>query len=170
MIQSNKLNYSEFSNKYWREWSKGNITQESLDELYYILEDIDISNHIYSVVSHEISRLVSLLVQYRFKKNQHKGLIEPIRESNWALHHWLNIDPNIERYCKVSFWTESSVYEGFRLTYGNDCYVETAGDELIEQVINEFSPFEKLADIDFVEDYLLKYSKTDKIRRYLQKI
>jgi hypothetical protein len=167
-----KFNYEEFRNKYEDEWKRGNITEESIEELFEIINTCSIDRTISNKIYWTIRSLVTLMIRYRFKKNHPYTLIEPIRMDNWSLHIWYNICSDNFDTVKELFGfdpIESGVYEGFRLTYGNDCYVETAGDELINQLIEEFT-VEKLCDIDYVENYLRTYAKTDKIRRYLQLI
>jgi hypothetical protein len=167
-----KFNYEEFRNKYEDEWKRGNITEESVEELFEIINTCSIDSVIADKIYWTITSLIELMIKYRFKKNQSYTLIEPIRMNNWSLHIWHSICPDCYDTIKLIYKSdhiESGVYEGFRLTYGNDCYVESAGDELINQLIEEFT-VEKLCDIDYVENYLRTYAKTDKIRRYLQLI
>ena len=80
--------------------------------------------------------------------------------------HWFKVYPElannfdkdtIQRYVEMSFY----------YIYNHDEYIDIAGDELIEELTNEFN-VNNLANIDFIENYLKKYAKNSKVKRQLQ--
>jgi hypothetical protein len=168
-IKNNILGFEDFQNKYRDEWRKGNISENSVNELLYILSNIDINNSICKKIFWTVQDIIPLLIKYRFKKNQSYKLIEPIRMDNWSLHTWISIDPSIVEYGCSKTTIYGGVCEGFRLTYGDDNYADIAGDELMDRLTEEFT-LKNLSNIDYIENYLKTYAKTDKIRRYLQLI
>ena len=164
------LNYTKFINKYRDDWKAGNISQESIDELIDILDNLNIDFSISYSVSWTIKDLVRLLIRYRFDKDcQSIDWIEPIRMDNWKLHLWIEAIPELidYKYDQKEMWLD--VTFSFYYLYNHDEYAERTSDDLKTEIAKEFT-VKNLADIDYIEKYLRTYAKTDKVKRYLQMI
>ena len=166
-LESKKCNYLDFDRKYSKELEEGIVTKDIVYDIINILKDLSLDRSIYYNSDYHIEQLILLLIRYRFDRNcQSISWIEPIRLNNWYLLHWFKVYPElannfdkdtIQRYVEMSFY----------YIYNHDEYIDIAGDELIEELTNEFN-VNNLANIDFIENYLKKYAKNSKVKRQLQ--
>ena len=162
------MNLIKFDSKYRKDWDNGNISQESITDLIVILQHLDMDLSISRNIDYHISDIIRLLIRYRFDKGcQSINWIEPIRLDNWALHSWINIDPEILDSCYDIDSINIDIDFGFYYIYSHDNYIERISDSLRKELLEEFT-IENLASIDYIENYLKKYAKNSKVKRYLQ--
>ena len=162
------MNLNKFNEKYRKDWDNGNISQESITDLIVILQHLDMDLSISRNIDYHISDIIRLLIRYRFDKGcQSINWIEPIRLDNWALHSWINIDPEIVDSCYDIDSIDREISFAFYYIYSHDNYIERISDSLRKELLEEFT-IENLASIDYIENYLKKYAKNSKVKRYLQ--
>jgi hypothetical protein len=107
------------------------------------------------------------MIRYKYSKTQSVDWIEPIRNNNWEIKSWIDIDPKVIEYGCESDEIKGYIHRVLSVLY-RDKLRDNVSVEEEQEIVKEFS-LENLGNVDFVEDYLEKYARSDKVKRYLQK-
>ena len=165
---NNILNFNDFYDRYYNEWKAGVITENSVDDLFKLLGNLGVENSIFESISYNVECIISYLLKYKYNKNQSVNWIEPIRNNNWEIKSWIDIDPKVTEYGCRSDLIERYIDTTLRKIFRVKKIQDIISIEEREEIIKDFS-IENLGNVDFIEDYLEKYARTDKVKRYLQK-
>ena len=162
------LNVNDFYDRYYNEWRAGVITEKSVDDLFDLLSGLCVESSISEKVRFNVECIVSYMLRYKYSKTQSINWIEPIRNNNWELKTWIDIDPKVVDYGCSSEEIEDYIGTALRIIFGYKNVRNNISIEEEKDIVKEFS-IKNLGNVDFVEDYLEKYARTDRVKRYLQK-
>ena len=165
---NNILNVDDFYYRYYNEWRAGVITEKSVDDLFDLLSGLSVDYSISEKVRFNVECIVSYMLRYKYSKTQSINWIEPIRNNNWELKTWIDIDPKVVDYCCSSESIEDYIGRALRVIFRAKNVRNNISIEEEKDIAKEFS-IKNLGNVDFVEDYLEKYARTDRVKRYLQK-
>lgn len=165
----NILDVNDFDNRYREEWKSGKITDESLDILFDLLSGLSVEWSISKKIKFNLENIICLLLKYRYKSTQCIDWIEPIRMCNWALYSWISVDPEVINYASNERSIKDYIRISLNIIFGYGHVKDYISDETREQIEKDFT-LSNLGNIDFVENYLKKYAKSDKVIKALQRI
>jgi len=160
------VDMKEFEKRYRDEWRDGYISENSLKDLFDLIDGTGIKDTISLSIRNNMDTIIGLLLKYKYKKMQSVEWIEAIRVNNWALYNWINTDPEAEEYAYNKDIIKSSIRIALHYVFGKG-YKERVSKEEIQELEEEFT-LKNLANIDYIEDFLQKYAKSDKTRRSIQ--
>jgi hypothetical protein len=164
---NNILNVNDFYERYYNEWKAGIITEKSVDDLFDLLSGLGVEFSISKKFSFNVECIVSYMIRYKYSKTQSVDWIEPIRNNNWEIKSWIDVDPKVIEYGCESDEIKGYIHRVLSVLY-RDKLRDNVSVEEEQEIVKEFS-LENLGNVDFVEDYLEKYARSDKVKRYLQK-
>lgn len=162
------FNFDDFYDRYYNEWKTGIITEDSVDDLFDLISGLGVESSISTKVEFNVECIISYMLRYKYSKTQSVNWIEPIRNNNWELKSWIDTDPKVIEYgCRAEL-IKDYIETALRIIFRPKKIRDVISVEEEQEIIKEFS-LENLGNVDFVEDYLEKYARSDKVKRYLQK-
>ena len=165
---NNILNVDDFYERYYNEWKAGIISENSVDDLFDLLSGLGVESSISTKIMFNVECIISYMLRYRYSKTQSINWIEPIRNNNWEIKSWIDTDPKVIDYgCSIDS-IRLDVSRALAIIFRAKKVRDVISAEEEQEIVKEFS-LENLGNVDFVEDYLEKYARSDKVKRYLQK-
>jgi hypothetical protein len=165
---NNILNVNDFYERYYNEWKSGIVTEKSVDDLFSVLSGLGVEYSISTRIKFNVECIISYMLRYRYSKTQSINWIEPIRNNNWEIKSWIDTDPKVIGYGCSADSIIIDITSALSRIFRPKKIKDVISVEEEQEIVKEFS-LENLGNVDFVEDYLEKYARSDKVKRYLQK-